>query len=434
MHPDPRRAFAASVVARLREAGHESYWAGGCVRDLLLGREPADYDVATSARPEQVMPLFRRTVGVGVSFGVVRVIGPHEAGDVEVATFRSDGAYIDGRRPESVVFSTAEQDASRRDFTINGMFLDPSDDRVIDFVGGRDDLDRRILRAIGDPSARFAEDKLRLLRAVRFAARFDLAIDPSTRSAIASMARQVTAVSAERVAQELRRMLVHPSRSVAMDLAAKVGLVAAVLPPLSGLQEDPWSHTLRVLDGLPETPGFPLAFAALVHEAGHPTSGTPEKTARAIALRLSSSLKLSNAERDRIGWLVEHQRALAHPDRLPRHRLKRLLASEGIADLLALHRAEALATTGDVAHVVYCESYLRDQPEGPIDPPPLITGHDLARRGRRPGREFATILEAVRDAQLDGSIASVDDALALVDHLSRRADPPEPDDPDGGGC
>ena len=395
MNPDPRRSFAASVVTRLREAGHEAYWAGGCVRDLLLGLAPSDYDVATSARPEQVMTLFRRTVGVGVSFGVVRVLGPPELGDVEVATFRSDGAYIDGRRPESVVFSTAEQDASRRDFTINGMFLDPVDDRVIDFVGGRDDLERRILRAIGDPSARFSEDKLRLLRAVRFAARFGLTIDPATRSAVESMAAQVTAVSAERIAQELRRMLVHPSRSTAMDLALRLGVLRPILPFVADLPspEDraSWPTTLRVLDALPDAPSFPLAFAALHRGVG-----------RASTLEQAASLKLSNAERDRIGWLVENESALTDAAGLPRHRLKRLLASDGIDDLLALHRARAVATTGDVAHVAYCEAYLRDRPDGPIGPPPLLTGHDLIRHGLRPGPGFAAMLEAVRDAQLDG--------------------------------
>ena len=422
MNDDPRREFAASVVARLRESGFEAYWAGGCVRDTLLGLEPADYDVATDARPERVAQLFRKTIGVGVSFGVVRVLGPRGAGDVEVATFRSDGAYLDGRRPEAVAFSTAEHDASRRDFTINGMFLDPADGRVIDYVGGKDDLRRRILRAIGDASARFAEDKLRLLRAVRFAARFDMAIEPATWSAVVAMAPQVTAVSAERIAQELRRMLVHPSRSVAMDMAYRAGLIAAALPPLAELKNRPgptagdlWSHTLRVLEGLPDAPSFPLAFAALVHETADVATSPTAVEARAM----TSSLKLSNADRERIAWLVENQRALIRPRDLPRHRLKRLLASEGIADLLALHRAEALASTGDVAHVAYCEDYLRTLPDGPIDPPPLVTGHDLARHGHRPGPGFSALLAAVRDAQLDGVIASRDDALALADRLVR---------------
>ncbi|HMB05430.1 MAG TPA: CCA tRNA nucleotidyltransferase, partial [Isosphaeraceae bacterium] len=232
--PDRRREFATEVVRQFRQAGHQALWAGGCVRDLLLGLTPSDYDVATDATPEQVMALFRyRTVPVGVSFGVVRVRGPLGQGDeVEVATFRSDGAYVDGRHPESVVFSSPRLDAERRDFTINGMFLDPFTGKVIDFVGGQADLKNRILRAIGDPEARFLEDKLRLIRAVRFAARFDLAIEPATRVALRAMASQIAVVSAERIAQELRRMLVHESRAQAIDLAMETGLVAVVLPSL----------------------------------------------------------------------------------------------------------------------------------------------------------------------------------------------------------
>src|SRR5829696_9146494 len=206
---DPRREFATDIVGRLRREGFRALWAGGCVRDLLLGQDPADYDVATDATPEQVMAIFgHRTVPVGVSFGVVRVRHPR-GGEVEVATFRSDGAYVNGRYPESVVFSSPEQDAARRDFTINGMFYDPFAEQVIDYVGGRADLEARILRAIGDPWARFREDKLRLLRAVRFAARFRLTIDPATRAALRAMAGQIVVVAAERIAQELRRMLVH---------------------------------------------------------------------------------------------------------------------------------------------------------------------------------------------------------------------------------
>ncbi len=447
MSPDPRRAFATDVVARLRSAGFAAYWAGGCVRDLLLGFEPADYDVATDARPEEVMGLFRRTVGVGVSFGVVRVVGPAEAGDVEVATFRSDGAYLDGRRPQAVTFSTAEFDASRRDFTINGMFFDPIDPRVIDYVGGRADLDARVLRAIGDPSARFAEDKLRLLRAVRFAARFGLAIEPGTRASVAAMAPQVTSVSPERIAQELRKMLVHEARVAAMELASDLGLVAAVLPPIvpmKGLFQgkpvqpdgDLWDHTMLVLEHLPVGPSFTLAFAALLHDAGKPSTRTlragklsfhnHEQVGRAIALGLARDLKLSNAERDRVAWLVEYHQYLGEATRLRESKLKRILATEGIQELLDLHRADALASTGVTRHVDYCEWYLREQPAGPIDPPPLLTGHDLARHGLAPGPRFATLLEAVREAQLDRSIHSKREALELVDRLVVEGErPPE---------
>lgn len=433
---DARRLFALDVVARLRREGFRALWAGGCVRDLLLGLAPSDYDVATDARPEQVMRLFRRTIPVGASFGVVRVLGPRAAGEVEVATFRSDGAYVDGRHPESVTFSTPEADASRRDFTINGMFFDPLADAVIDFVGGRRDLEDRVLRAIGDPAERFAEDKLRLLRAVRFAARFGLRVDPATRAAVEAMAPQIRVVAAERVAQELRKMLVHPGRAVAMGLALEVGLVEAVLPPLlamRGLPQDKpvlpggdlWDHTMLVLERLPPEPSFPLAFAALLHDVGKPaTQGLKdgrmsfhnhEAVGRRIADELCRSLKLSNFERDRVCWLVESHQALGEAKALRESRLKRLLAAPGIEELLALHRADALASTGDAGHVDYCEWYLRNQPQGPIDPPPLVTGHDLQKRlGLTPGPHFKALLDLAREAQLDRVVHSKAEALEWV--------------------
>ena len=419
MNADPRQEFATQVVARLRETGFEAYWAGGCVRDLLLGIEPSDFDIATDARPEQVIKLFRRTCAVGASFGVVRVLGSASTGDVEVATFRSDGVYLDGRRPETVTYSTAEFDASRRDFTINGMFYDPIEQRVIDHVGGRADLESGLLRAIGDPSARFAEDKLRLLRAVRFASRFGLAIEPETRRALGAMASKVTTVSVERIAQELRRMLIDPSRVGAMTLADETGLLAAVLPELMLIKgRNVWDRTIRVLANLPDSPSFPLALAALLHEVRMPTDGERrERAGRDVAWRVATRLKLANAERDRTAWLVEHHHALEGAADQPESKLKRLLATDGIVELLALHRAIALASTGDVSHVDYSERYLRDQPAGPINPPPLLTGHDLARHGLRPSPRFAMLLDKVRDAQLNRLIDSKAEAIELVDRI-----------------
>ena len=447
---EARRAFATEVVVRLRDAGFQALWAGGCVRDLILGLPPSDYDVATGATPEQVTRLFRRTVPVGVSFGVVRVQGPGDSGEVEVATFRSDGAYVDGRRPESVHFGDARLDAERRDFTINGMFLDPLTGDVLDFVGGRSDLEAGILRAIGDPGARFAEDKLRLLRAVRFAARFGMTIESKTRASIEAMADRVRVVSAERIAQELRRMLVHPSRSRAMDLAMDVGLIAAVLPPLArakGLFQgkpvqplgDLWDHLLLVLDLLPPDPSFPLAFAALLHDVGKPdtkglrngrtTFHNHEQVGRAIADRLCRDLKLANAERERVAWLVEYHQYLGEATKLREAKLKRILAEPGIDELLALHRADALASTGDAGHVDYCEAYLREEPAGPINPPPLLNGHDLARHGLKSGPQTKFQLEMVREAQLDRLIHGKKDALDWLDRqLAGQAEPAPPAD------
>jgi poly(A) polymerase len=442
---DARRDFAVEVVRRLREAGHQALLAGGCVRDLLMGHPPSDFDVATDARPEEVMRIFRRTVPVGVSFGVVRVLGPRDAGEVEVATFRSDGAYLDGRHPESVRFSTAEEDASRRDFTINGMFLDPLDGSVLDHVGGREDLRRGVVRAIGDPAERFREDKLRLLRAVRFAARFGFELEPATRAAVGSMAAQIRVVAAERVADELRKMLVHPSRAAAMRLALDVGLVREVLPPLVAMRGLPqhkpacpdgdlWDHTMLALESLGPAPSFPLAFATLLHDVGKPstrglkdgrmTFHNHEIVGRRIADELSRALKLSNAERERVAWLVEQHQALGAAKELRESRLKAILASPGIDELLELHRADALASNGDTAQVDYCRWYLANQPQGPIDPPPLVTGHDLQKRlGLAPGPQFKGLLDSVREAQLERVVGSKAEALEWVRRLLQGREP-----------
>jgi poly(A) polymerase len=432
------RDFALEIVRRLTAAGYQSLWAGGCVRDLILGETPADYDVATAATPEQVLAALPfPAVTVGISFGVVRVRHPRQAGvEVEVATFRSDGAYVDGRRPESVVFGSAELDAARRDFTINGMFMQPLTGEVIDYVGGQVDLRNRVLRAIGDPIARLREDKLRALRGVRLAARFDLEIEPLTRAALKSMAGQIVTVSAERIAQELRRMLVHESRSRAMNLALDTGLAAVILPPviaMKGLfqgkpvqpEGDLWDHTMLVLDLLPARPSFPLAFAALLHDAGKPVTRefhngrvTFHHHAQAgarIADRLCRDLKLSNDEREQTTWLVAFHQYLGEARKLRESKLKQILAEPGIDDLLKLHHADALASTGNDEDIQYCRYYLRAQPSGPINPPPLLTGHDLVRHGLEPGPPFTALLESVREAQLDGTIQSKREALAWVD-------------------
>jgi poly(A) polymerase len=368
---------------------------------------------------------------------VVRVLGPKGAGEVEVATFRTDGRYLDGRRPEAVTFGSPREDAARRDFTINGMFFDPINETVLDFVGGRDDLAAGLVRAIGDPSARFAEDKLRLLRAVRFAARFGFRIEAATNAALVAMAEQIHVVAAERIAQELRRMLVHVSRVRGMILTLESGLAAAILPelvPLRGLaQDDPpgtsqdvWSHTLAVLDQLPVEPSFALALAALLHDVGKPLTRTAEgaypeheRIGAELAEGLGRDLKLANAERERVVWLVGHHHALRQPRALRRSQLKLLLVRPEIDDLLALERAHALATSGDVSHVEYCEAYRRDQPDGPLDPPPLLTGADLLALGLNPGPSFRTLLDAVREAQLEGELADRAAALRWVEERVR---------------
>jgi poly(A) polymerase len=448
--PVTERDFAVEVVRTLRAAGHEALWAGGCVRDELLGLAPKDYDVATSARPEEVRRLFRRTVAVGLSFGVVEVLGPRPL-KVQVATFRSDVSYSDGRHPDAVVFSTAREDALRRDFTINGMFFDPLEGRLIDYVGGQDDLRARVLRAIGDPVARFTEDRLRMLRAVRMAARFELTIEPDTASAIVAMARGIDAVSAERVADELRKMLVDVHRARGVGLFLDLWLAEPLLPellPMRGLPQglprpdapalpppgqpghaaptgDLWEHVLRVLDLLGPSPSFPLAFAALLHDVGKPrTVGrTPERytfyghehVGRRLASDVCLRLKLSNDERERVEWLVEKHQVLADARQMRPSKLKVLLVHPGIQELLALHRADALASGRGTEHVEYCERLLQEwSAAGVLNPPPLLTGNDLLGMGIEQGPIYKRLLDAVREAQLDDSITTPEQARELV--------------------
>jgi poly(A) polymerase len=435
------REFAISVVKRLQDAGFEALWAGGCVRDELLGVAPKDYDIATSARPEQVQRLFRPTVAVGASFGVINVLGPRhndECLQVEAATFRSDVGYSDGRRPDQVIFSSAREDALRRDFTVNGMFFDPIKKELIDYVGGQADLRARVLRAIGDARVRFEEDKLRLLRAVRIATRYDLTLEPATRAAIQAMAAQLPVVSAERIANELRQLLVHPRRAHGVNLLHDLGLVEPILPellPMKGLPQGPpaaptgdlWEHVMTVLDKLGPAPSFPLAMAALLHDVGKPrTVGrTPEaytfyyhehvgaRLAGEIALRL----KLSNAEHDRIVWLVEKHQYLCDAKAMKTAKLKTILSQPGIGELLALHRADALAWGRSVEHVEYCEYLLKEWGPDDLNPKPLLTGHDLTRRNLQPGPKFKELLDALREAQLDGTVKTQAEAWALIDQL-----------------
>lgn len=433
------RELALDVVQRLRDAGHEALWAGGCVRDEILGRTPNDYDVATSATPNEVQNLFRRTIAIGASFGVIEVLGPRRGEEmlsIEVATFRSDGAYTDGRHPDEVTFSTAEKDAQRRDFTINGMFKDPLTDRIIDYVGGKKDLENRALRAIGDPRERFSEDKLRMLRAVRMATRFELGIDPHTADAIREMASQIEVVSAERISDELHKMLVHPRRRHAMETLMDLNLFDTILPELVSMKEVPygppdnptgdlWQHVILVLNHLPEDASFSLAFAALLHDVGKRrtmkrdgdryTFYNHEHVGKAMSAKIGRRLKLSNEERERIEWLVEHHQYLCDVRRMRTAKLKRTLCHPGIGELLDLHRADALASERSIDHVEYCETLLQEWSEDDLNPDTLVTGHDLTRLGLEPGPLFKELLEIVRDAQLDGTIRSTKQAVELLE-------------------
>jgi len=408
--PSKQRRFALNVVRRLRKAGFQAYWAGGCVRDQLLGRDPKDYDVATDATPDQIRALFgqRRTLALGAAFGVITVLGPPGAGQIEVATFRRDAAYSDGRHPDSVTFSTPQEDASRRDFTINGLFYDPIDRRVIDFVGGEQDLRAGILRAIGDPAERFHEDKLRMIRAVRFAAAFELRLDPATEDVIRRMAPQIVAVSPERIAAEMQRILVDAHRARAVRMLLQTHLATAILPevvPAGEPGQGRLEATLAVLDRLPQ-PSFPLALAALVHGWVDPAG------AEAICRRW----RLSNEQAGRVAWLVAHRGVLPKARSMPWSKLQNVLVAEGIGELLDFEEAVARARSEETAAVDWCRLALQ-QPREVLDPPPLVTGDDLIGHGVPRGPKYRVLLERIRDAQLDGEIHTRRQALELADRI-----------------
>jgi poly(A) polymerase len=408
---DPAREFATEVIARLRGAGEAAYLAGGCVRDLLLGRPAKDFDVATSATPERVRTLFgpRRTIAVGASFGVMVVLGSRkEQGQVEVATFRQDGDYLDGRRPSSVVFCDAEEDARRRDFTMNGLFYDPVEQRVLDFVGGEHDLAQRVVRAIGTPRDRLVEDKLRMLRAVRFTATLDFSLEAATADAVRDLASQINVVSAERIAQEVHKMLVHPQRVRAVTLLAELGLLPHVLPEITvaALGEVRWQRLLRRLSHLVE-PTFPIAWAAALADTGPET-----------VHEVSRRLKLSNDDREQAAWLVAHMGEVTELPEGPLAAIKKRALHPWFAAWKELCRAALLADEADLHPVLWWDEFLLKTPQEELNPPMLLTGDDLRARGFKPGPVFKTLLDGVRDGQLNGEITDVAAAWSWIDqHL-----------------
>ena len=345
LDPQLQHQFAREVVQRLRAAGFQALWAGGCVRDQLLGRTPKDYDVATSARPEVIRDLFgrRRTVAIGAAFGVITVLGPREAGSVEVATFRRDAPYSDGRHPDSVSFGSPEEDAQRRDFTVNGLFFDPLGGEVLDFVGGQADLQRRLLLAIGVAAQRIEEDKLRMLRAVRFAAGLDFEIEPATRDAVRAMAAQIEIVSPERIAQEMRRMLEDKGRARAVRLLLDMQLAEVILPEITAPDAAAQARLATALAILqrPRAPRFALALAVLLFG----------QTDAAGAQRLGRRWRLSNKEIGRTCWLVAHHEALSGAAARPWSAVQPVMIDAGMDDLLAVDTVRAelgLAEAADV--------------------------------------------------------------------------------------
>ena len=406
-----RREFASTVVQRLRAAGYEALWAGGCVRDLLLEREPLDFDVATSAKPQQVRELFghRRTLAVGASFGVIIVLGPHAAaGQVEVATFRSDAQYSDGRRPDSVRFSTAEEDAQRRDFTINGMFYDPLDQRVIDYVGGRDDLQRGLIRAIGDADARIGEDKLRMLRAVRFAARLGFAIESRTEAALARHANELAIVSGERMAAEMHKTLITAGRETAVRTWAETGLLAVLLPGLARA----WSQLGEQACGLLRSVA-PDPWTVAVSTLLYPLVDAQTVTAAELCDDLRTRLKLSNEEFMQLGFCLHSQALLDAAPRLAWSQVQPTMAHRYAALACELFAARVACGRADVATLDWLRQRLAWQPDR-LDPPVWVTGRDLQQLGFSPGPRFKQLLGEIRALQLDGQLVDRQQALAWL--------------------
>ena len=421
----PGERAARAVVETLRRHGHTAYFAGGCVRDRLLGVAAKDFDVATDARPDAVQDLFSRTIPVGVQFGVCLVVVDGQT--VEVATFRADGHYLDGRRPATVRFTTAQEDARRRDFTINGMFYDPIADRVIDYVNGQTDLAGGVIRAIGDPAARFAEDRLRLLRAVRFAARLGFAIAPSTRDAITESATAVTSIAWERIGDEVVKLLTEGGACRGFKLLAETGLLDRILPELTGpsLEFTPTLSILRQVDSC-ANPSERVALAALLLDAAqHVSCGSDSRSAE-LASSICRRLKRSRATWERVAFLVANHARLLDAPQLPIPALKRLLRHARIRELLALARLHAAAENREPVAADFCRAKLDAYSPADLHPPRLVDGHDLLRLGFTQGPQLATILREVENAQLAGQLNDRTAVLAWVIHRCQPETSPPP--------
>jgi poly(A) polymerase len=448
---------AISVIRTLREHGHEAFLVGGCVRDLLLGREPADYDVSTDATPREVMKIFPETYAVGAQFGVVLVpidgltahdlehvaqqnetpvqAAKHNA--IEVATFRSDGIYSDGRHPDEVRFSkTPEEDVQRRDFTINGLLLDPlNHGEVIDYVGGREDLEEGIIRTIGDPERRFHEDKLRMLRAVRFASRFEYDIEPRTFASIQRLAPEIHQVSRERIREELTKLLTEGQARRAFELLDLSGLLHEVLPEIErmkGVQQPPeyhpegdvWIHTLMLLDQLQPGVSRTLAWGALLHDVGKPPTFrvAPDRirfdghveVGVAMARDICHRLRMSNDDTEQILGLVNNHMKFADTPKMKESTLKRFMRLPQFDEHLALHRLDCLSSHADLSLYDFVSKKMAETPAEEIRPAPLVTGDDLIALGHTPGPRFREILSSVEDQQLEGKLASREAALEFV--------------------
>jgi poly(A) polymerase len=435
---------AREIVARLRESGHIAYFAGGCVRDMVRGLTPKDYDVVTDARPETVQTLFPRTFAVGAHFGVIIVL--EKGFQFEVATFRSDDAYIDGRHPSAVHFSSPEEDAQRRDFTINGMFYDPVAEKLIDFVGGCADIDAKLVRAIGDPARRFAEDRLRMLRAVRFATVLDYQIDKNTWDALVANASSINQISAERIRDELMRIFQSPNRVRGWDLLDGSGLMRAILPELDAMkgvlqpeqfhpEGDVFVHTRLMLQMLPAEVSVSLVFAVLFHDVAKPVTATVDKTGRIrfnehdrIGAEMTEAimrrLRFSGAEIEATVEMVRQHMVFKDAPNMRVAKLKRFMARSTFDEELELHRVDCESSHRMLDNYEFLLRKREEFANEPIIPSPLMRGDDLIALGLKPGPKFGQILEAVETRQLEGTLRTREEALEWVkrEYLSGKED------------
>jgi poly(A) polymerase len=441
---------ATAIVQRLRRADHVAYFAGGCVRDMVRGVEPHDYDIATDATPEQVQQLFPKTIPVGAQFGVVLVVeGGHQ---FEVATFRSDEAYVDGRRPTSVRYGSPEHDAQRRDFTINGLFFDPIAGEIIDFIGGRADIERQLVRTIGEARQRFAEDKLRLLRCVRFASNLRFQVEPATFAAVKEMAGQIQVVSAERIREELIKILTRSNAGRGLELMDQSGVLPEVLPEVAamkGVEQPPefhpegdvFTHTKLMLDLMSEAarPAVApyhdpvvLAFAVLLHDVGKPPTferapdrirfNEHDRVGAEIAEKILRRLRFPNDEIEKIVLCVREHMRFQYVKEMRPAKLKRILARETFADELELHRIDCEASHRNLENYDFLKAKAAELPAEVVKPAPLLTGHDLLALGLKPGPRVGKILREVEELQLEERLRSREEALAYArQQLAARA-------------
>ena len=466
MENDLRKKTAIDIVKRLNERGFKTLFAGGCVRDMLLGSIPKDYDIATEARPEDIEKIFKRTIPVGAQFGVILV--RENNFEFEVATFRSDGAYSDGRHPDSVTFCDAKGDALRRDFTINGMLYDPLEKKHFDYIGGEKDLHDNLVRAIGDPYERFNEDRLRMIRAVRFACRFDYTIEDQTAGAIKNLSHKILTVSAERIKDEMEKILAGPNPHTGIRMLDELNLLNEILPEVTSMkgvrqpenfhpEGDVFTHTLlalSILDVTRRSQGSPvmdksdprqdvttefphnstktkgaaawsrdLAMAVLLHDIGKPVTfeitdrirfTNHDNVGARMAAKICERFKMSKVERERIVWLVKRHLYLKNAQMMRESKLKRLFAHDGYPELAELYRVDSLASTGNLDDYNFCQEMYEKLGEEEVKPEPLITGHDLIALGLKPGRIFSEILDTVKDEQLENTIMTKEDALRRV--------------------